>query len=470
MRSLIVWPAVPLVRTMRPPILLQCPSHLCIFVILTMTTMTNIKRVFLAVFMAAAAMAAIHGCQKPDNGTENTDPEEKTNYFIYDGYSLEINSVVQYDTGDNNIELWLSPTSGLTTISEVESAGDYVVLNTHRSYLGSKDRFNGQTSKSSFIRFCNNLQFAYGNTGTAYIEVAIDGNEITLGFLAQHLYSKATETSAAMLEGKYSGAFSVEKELPFSNQWGMNRNREDLTGARYTTYEDGSNSSIALFNKAGDAAIELILEPSKIGKTISLTGTAPAGVELKYSNGVDFELKGTSGTITTSISENTLKVSMNIIKGELQMRAEYDGAYETAMVKLNRYIYDYSGTSAYKGKYDIAKLMVASNAVTTTFYFAPSEGYQISTSNSTHMPILKVPTSLINAGKKSFMEIGDWEFAFDAMQVWPYENDYKPHPASTDWIEVRHNNNVYEVEFVLSGLATSMPESHIDVYYKGQAK
>lgn len=431
--------------------------------------MTNIKRAFMAV-LAAATLTAFHSCEKPDSGSEGTTPVEKTNYFTYDGYSFEINSVVQYDKGDNNIELWLSPSSGMTTINEVERSGDYVVLNTHRSYLGNKDRFNAQTSKASFIRFGNNLQFAYGNTGTAYIEAAINGEEITVSFLAQHLYTKAAEPSSAMLEGKYSGKFCVEKELPYSNQWGINRNRENLAGARYTTHEDGSNSSIALLNESGLAAIELILEPSKIGKPISLTGAAPSGVVLKYSNGVEFDLKGTSGTITTALSENTLKVSMNLIKGELQLRAEYDGAYESESVKLNRYVYDYSGTSAYKGTHDIAKLMVSSNSVITTFYFAPSDGYQISTSNSTHMPILKVPTSLINAGKKTFMEIGDWEFAFDAMQVWPYENEYKPHPASTDWIEIKQINNVYEVEFVLSGLATGMPESHIDVYYKGEAK
>ena len=436
---------------------------------LTIKTMTNINRAIVAVLMTAS-MAAIFGCQKPDNSTENVTPVENTNYFTYDGYPFEINSVVQYDKGDNNVELWLSPTSGLTTTSEIAGAGDYVVLNTHRSYLGNKDRFNGQSSKSSFIRFCENLQFAYGKTGTAYIEVSINGSEISISFLAQHLYSKAADAPAAMLEGKYSGSFTVEKELPYSNQWGMNRNREDITAARYTTYEDGSNSSVALFTEPEFAAIELILEPAKIGKTITLTGTAPAGVELKYSNGVDFDLKGTSGTISTTFTENTLKVSMNIIKDELQLRVEYDGAYEAATVKLNRYDYDYSGTSAYTGVHQIAKLMVATNGLNTTFYFAPSEGYQIATSNYTHMPILKVPTSIINAGKKSFMDIKDWEFAYDMMQVWPYEDEYRPHPADTDWIEIKHNNNVYEIEFVLSSQATGMPECHIDVYYNGPAK
>ena len=87
------------------------------------------------------------------------------------------------------------------------------------------------------------------------------------------------------------------------------------------------------------------------------------------------------------------------------------------------------------------------------------------------MPILTIPSSIINSGKKAFTEFTDWKFEFVEMQVWPFENDeYKPHPASTDWIQVNNTDNVYEVEFVLSGVATGMPACTIDVYYKGEAK
>ena len=86
------------------------------------------------------------------------------------------------------------------------------------------------------------------------------------------------------------------------------------------------------------------------------------------------------------------------------------------------------------------------------------------------MPVLTVQSSIINQGKKSFTEITGWEFAFDMMQVWPYEDAYRPHPADTDWIEINHDGDTYEVEFVLSSNATGMQGSSIDVYYKGEAR
>jgi hypothetical protein len=86
------------------------------------------------------------------------------------------------------------------------------------------------------------------------------------------------------------------------------------------------------------------------------------------------------------------------------------------------------------------------------------------------MPILTVPSSIVNAGKKAFNELTGWEFGYDMMDVWPYEDEYKPHPASTDWIEVNRNGNVYEVEFVLSSIGEGSYTSTIDLYYKGEAK
>ena len=147
------------------------------------------------------------------------------------------------------------------------------------------------------------------------------------------------------------------------------------------------------------------------------------------------------------------------------------GEYEEDAVKLNRYIFNYGGTSlAGNGEYEIVKLMVENSGSSYRFFFSPSEEYSISGFNSTHMPILTVPSSLINAGKKSFNDLQDWKFEFVEMQVGPFENKYKPYPSATDWIEINKVGNTYEVEFVLSGIATGMPSSQIDVYYNGQAK
>ena len=86
------------------------------------------------------------------------------------------------------------------------------------------------------------------------------------------------------------------------------------------------------------------------------------------------------------------------------------------------------------------------------------------------MPILTIPASVVNAGKKSFNELTDWEFAYDLMQSWPFEDEYRPHPADTDWIYINRNGNVYEIEFVLTSQGTGSQTSAIDVYYKGEAR
>ena len=73
--------------------------------------------------------------------------------------------------------------------------------------------------------------------------------------------------------------------------------------------------------------------------------------------------------------------------------------------------------------------------------------------------------------ERSFTKIEEkWSFAFDVMQVEPYSDEYKPHPVDTDWIEINCKDNVYEIEFILTGQATGMKNtSTIDVYYKGEA-
>jgi len=140
------------------------------------------------------------------------------------------------------------------------------------------------------------------------------------------------------------------------------------------------------------------------------------------------------------------------------------------VVKQNRYVYDYEGTSSYEGKHHIVQLMVEQKGAVTRFFFSPSEGYTIATSTYLHMPVLSIPSDIINDGRKSFLELSGWEFAFDMMQVWPYDNEYRPYPDASDWIEVNHVNGVYEINMELSSQATGMPRSSIDIYFKGEAR
>ena len=424
-------------------------------------------------FAKAAAMAILgtiimSGCEKPGDGPASSE-EPKTNYFIYNGYEFEINSAVQYDKGDNSVEIWLSPISGLTTSKEIKAGGDYVVFNTHKSYLGGRDRFSADASKDSYICF-GEQKFAYGDQGTAYIDVDMPNASLKVNFLAQVLQTKNSPVPAAMLSGSYAGKYSVEKEQPYANDWGFDREHTAIEKAVYTTREDEGDFSITLYEANDAEAIRIEIPETSIG-TEFLLPSSKATPKL-YIRGIEFSLQGAAGTIKTSVNEDedAATVSISLVKDGRTLRAEYSGAYETETVKLNRFKFYYEGESPYEGDHEIVKLMVEDNDDVLKLFFSPSDGYTISNANSTHMPILTIPTSIINAGKKTFMELEGWEFAYDVMQSWPYDNEYKPHPLYSDWIEINRDGMEYEVEFILTGQATGMNTSTIDVYYQGEAR
>lgn len=422
-----------------------------------------------SVFMTSLFLLA--GCTEPDGNTPAAPEEEPTCYFIYDGYHFDINSAVKYEKGDNSVEIWLSPLSGLTTSEAIHDAGDYVVLNTHVTYLGKRDRFEGATSKNSYMRFTD-LEFAYGDKGMAYIEADITDGELTLNFLAEMLHTKESPVPVIMLKGEYKGAFVTETESRYSNEWGFDRERARLSSAVYTTREDGGYSSVSMLDENGNEAVAILLSPENINKSFTFTASDKVdGLRVEYLGGADFGIDDASGSIMTKITEDgNLEASVDLLKNGKQLRAHYSGAYSEETVKTNRYVYDYEGNSSYEGRHEIIRLMVKPGAEITSFYFSPSADYKIEGSNYTQMPVLTVQSSIINQGKKSFTEITGWEFAFDLMQVWPYADEYKPHPADTDWIEINHEGDTYEIEFVLSSNATGMQGSSIDVYFKGEAR
>ncbi len=421
-----------------------------------------------SIFMTSLFLLA--GCTEPDDTTPVTPEEESTCYFIYDGYHFDINSAVKYEKGDNSVEIWLSPLSGLTTSEAIQNAGDYVVLNTHVTYLGKRDRFEGTTSKNSYLKFTD-LEFAYGDKGMAYIEADIKDGELTLSFLAEVLRTKESPVPAIMLKGEYKGTFVTETESRYSNEWGFDRERTGLSSAVYTTREDGGYSSVTMLDENGNEAVTILMSPENINKSFTFTASDKVdGLRLEYLGGADFDIDDASGTIKTTIEDGNLEASVDLLKNGKQLRAHYSGAYSEETVKTNRYVYDYEGDSTYEGRHEIIKLMVKPGAEITSFYFSPDADYKIEGSNYTQMPVLTVQSSIINQGKKSFTEITGWEFAFDLMQVWPYADEYKPHPADTDWIEINHEGDTYEIEFVLSSNATGMKGSSIDVYFKGEAR
>lgn len=423
-----------------------------------------------AAALAIFGMMMAFGCNNPDQTPVGADAP-RVNYFTYTDYSFDINSAVHYDKGDNSVEIWLSPVSGLNTSREIMENGDYVVLNTHKSYLGGRDRFNSQSSKDSYVRFCDQ-KFAYGNEGTAYIEVDMKNDSLKVNFLAEVLQTKFSPVPAVMLTGTYTGPYAVEKEKAYVNEWGLDREHISLTKAVLTKREDGGNSSIALLEANGAEGVKIELPDNKIGKEfLFTTSETPDGIILKYNDGAYLDLKGAVGYINTSVTESTAKVSVSIVKDGMHIRAEYSGVYENEMIKENRFIYDYEGDSAYEGKQYIVKLMVNDQGGVMKMYFSPSDGFaNTSQINKTHMPILTVPSTIVNAGKKIFTELTDWDFGYDLMDVWPYQDEYRPHPASTDWIEINRDGDIYEIEFVLSSIGEGSYTSTMDLYYKGEAR
>lgn len=416
---------------------------------------------------AIAALTLVSGCQDPAT-TDQPITEPRTNFFTYDGHSFDINSVVKYEKTASAVELWLSAENGATTTAQIREAGDYIVLRTNGSYLGGRDYFKGTASKDSYIRFTE-MEFAYGDDGTAFIEIHIENDSIKIDFLADKLYTKADEAPVVLLSGSYSGTFTVEKEQPYQNEWGFDRDRSNLSGAAYVTREDGGMTSVVLYEGENSEAVRLQMQPGDFGR--EYTGSDLNKIILTYNGGVPFDLKNATGTISASIKEGTLTVNVNVTNKETQMRAAYHGAFENDIVKLNRFHYEYEGESVVEGTQTIVKLMRKESGSSIQFYFSPNEGYKLEDNiNYTHMPILVVPTGIINTGKNLFKDIQGWSFMYDMMQVGPYENDYKPYPADEDWIEVNFDGEKYEVEMILSANAEGLAGSTIDLYYKGAPK
>ena len=413
-----------------------------------------------------AIFISITACEKSNqNGVSK--PEKGSNYFVYDGYYFDIKSVVSYDAGDNLLEFWLSSTEDLKTTAEVEAAGDYVVINTHKSYLGTRDRFSGSASDNSSIRFCNQ-SFKKGDIGNAYIEFTMDQKKITLDFVAENLYTRAAAPTSIMLKGNYSGAYVTEREEAYSNEWGLDRERKQISNAVYTIDEKGWDI-ISLYSEDGNG-MHIQFDPSRINTKVTLpTQNDISDIIITYNNGKNFRLSNGIGFISLNSDSESIKVEINVKTDENRLRAYYSGEYKGVRCKLNRYIYDYEGDSTVEGWHDIVKLMVQNSGSSVKFYFSPTSGYTIGNSNSTHMPILTVPGSIINAGKTYVKDLEGWTLAYDLMQVSKFENEEKPHAGDEDWIEISKDGDNYTINLEITATSTTMPGSSLDIFYTGAA-
>lgn len=426
-----------------------------------------------------ALFISLTACEKP-NQEENTNKEKYSNCFVYDGYSFDIKSVVSYDAGDNLLEFWISSTEGLATADEIEAAGDYVVLNTHKSYLGKRDRFSGSTSDNSSIRFCNE-GFKKGDNGNAYIEVTMDQEIVSLNFVAENLYTRASVP--VKIKGNYSGTYVVDVEEKYSNEWGLERDRIQIADALYSAYEtrkydaatDASTYEVGKYaialSSADGKTINIQFAANRINTSVTLpTKNDITDIVITYGDGKNFKLNNGIGLFSVKKDENGISVEVDIKTADSRIRAYYTGTCQTDRVKLNRYFYDYEGESVAEGWHSIAKLMVQGSASSSVkFYFSPSSGYNISNSNSTHMPILTVPSSIINAGKTYVKNLESWNLSYDLMQVSKYENEEKPYAGEEDWIEISKDGDTYTINLEITATSAYMMGSSLDIFYKGAA-
>lgn len=422
--------------------------------------MTLIKRITYA-FAAIAAALSLTCCKDPLPVVG--EDVQYANEFVFNGTASSIESVVRFDQDNNTIQFWLSPSSGLTTVDEIEDVGDHVVISTHKSFIGSRDRF---TKAGSFVRI-GNSKFATGDEGMGYIESSVIGDTLTLKFAVESLVTKDGDESETVLYGEYKGVYSTFSDTALLNEWAVDRERKRLTSARFTEREDGGVDRFVLCDADGDA-IEFSLPQSRRGlPTLFNTSDTPmTGITMKYGENT-IDVKDAFGSITAMIDESELKVSFDITYDSRRIRAEYEGEYEYASIKANRYIYDsgYPSGSGYDGRFGLEGLRISEFNGVLKMEFLP-----IGTDGRfSDIPELQISDmSLIGRTEIDLRNTPGWHFEFDKISVDSFENEWKPAPVAGSFLTIIETEDGYLVNMEL---ATEEPTfkyvSTIDMYYEG---
>lgn len=430
--------------------------------------MTNRFRISLTV-SALAGLFCLFSCGKtptPDSGRQ----DQYTNTFTLDGSEYTIGSVVRFDQDNNTVQFWISQEEGLTTVESIEEAGEYLVISTHKSYLGSRDRF---TKAGTFVKF-GNRRFAYGDEGLGYIETSFTEEEMSIEFAVENLNTKsddAAEETAAALKGDYKGTYATYTEEALDNEWAMNLERFDVASAHVITREDGGVDTYTLYDRSGLVAVEFTLPQSRRGlpTLFSMTESVDKAFRIKYNNGNNADMTLAFGSITAIADENGLRVSFDITENETRIRAEYEGAYTSSMVKGNRYIYS-SGSSygsGYDGKFNLTELRSEQEFGKIILKFIP-EGTDEMYSDIPELTISDF--SLIGQEKIDMRNTPGWYFEFDRIAVECYDNEWKPAPMAGSWLTIKEMEDGDGIIIDME-LATEDPTfkyiSSIDLYYEG---
>lgn len=166
--------------------------------ILNMWVMASVCAITMSVASCDGNEADVEG-DIPDNTPANV--------FTRDDKTYDIKSVVRNATS-SVVEFYLSVTQGISTVNEIISSEDYVVLKADPKKEGSTDTF---TKDGSYIGY-NGLKFGYGDKGMAYIKFSYGSeNEVSLDFKAENLYDGAKASGG--ISGTYTGAFSDHVRL-----------------------------------------------------------------------------------------------------------------------------------------------------------------------------------------------------------------------------------------------------------------
>ncbi len=412
--------------------------------------------------LALSILSLMTACDEPQ--PDVIEDETYTNEITCNGETFAIGSVVRFEQDNNTVQFWISRQEGLTTVDQIEETQGYLIVSTHKSYLGGRDRFS---KNGSFVKY-GDLQFATGDEGMGFIEASIAGEELTLDFTIENLHTKASE---AALKGNYKGGFSSYTEATLNNEWMIGRERQNISGSKLTLREDGGSDRYTLYNTDGTTAIEFSLPQSRRGlpTLLTISETPAAGIEITYDNGKTADLSKTYGTITANFNKEEVAVSFDVTVGSERIRAEYQGKFALEVRKANRYIYDsgYPSGSGYDGAFFFEGLKVSEYNSVLTFEFVPYD----TDSRFSDVPELKISDlSLIGKTDIDMRNTPGWHFEFDKINVDAYENEWKPAPIAGSKLTILQTENGYIIDMEL---ATEEPTfkyiSSIDLHYEGPA-
>lgn len=427
--------------------------------------MNIFHRLSIASILLPGILFLLTGCKDPAPATPAE--EAVTNGFVYNGNEYSIGSVVRFDQDNNTTQFWISPEEGLVTVDEIEARGGHLILSTHMSYLGARDRFS---KAGSFARF-GNMQYAYGDEGMGYIETSLNGEEITILFAVESMTTRSEDETDAILKGSYKGTYATFSDTPLSNEWSSDRKRGAIASAKIIIREDGKADTYILNDNTGRSILEFKLPQYRRGlpTILSTDGKNPEEMSVTFADGSKADMTKVFGSVTANFDEGQTRISFDITSDGTRTRAEYEGPYSTEIIKANRYHYDsgYPYGSGYDGTFLLTDLKTVETPGKIVFKLIP---YDTDERFADIPELTLTDLSLIGKEDIDMRNTPGWHFEFDKISVDCYENEWKPAPSAGSKLTILTTENGYLIDMEMS---TEEPTfkyiSTIDLHYEGPA-